>query len=189
MSHLGDRNVGLDGVLAQQGNYRKSGFHHAYNHIRYRGLGGGTAAPSVVAISEVPFDDLAAYDRRHFPAARPGFLRGWIALPGAVALGCVSGGKLVGYGVIRPVAEGYRIGPLFADEPGIADAIYRSLLASAPGQSVDIDAPDSTANPNVVELVRRRGLAEVFRTARMYTKAAPPLPLEQIHGATSLELG
>src|SRR5262249_27238723 len=34
MAHLGARNIGLDGVVAQQDNYRKSGFALAYRNIR-----------------------------------------------------------------------------------------------------------------------------------------------------------
>lgn len=189
MDHLGDRNVGLDGVVSQQENYLKSGFRYTHSHVRYRGVGGGEGAAGVVPLSDVPFDALAAYDREHFPAPRPGFLQSWIAIPGAVALGCARSGKLVGYGVIRPAVEGFKIGPLFADGPEVAEALFRSLLASVPNQPVVIDAPDETANPHVGELVRQHAWTEVFRTARMYTKAAPRLPLAQIYGVTSLELG
>ena len=45
LDHLGDRMVGLDGVVAQQENYRKSGFRLAFRNIRQKGRGGG-AAPS-----------------------------------------------------------------------------------------------------------------------------------------------
>ena len=45
MAYMGGRNVGLDGVIAQQGNYRKSGFKLAYRSIRHQGEGGG-AEPS-----------------------------------------------------------------------------------------------------------------------------------------------
>ena len=41
MSRLGGRNVGLDGVKAQQDNYRKSGFVYAYGNVRYEGLASG----------------------------------------------------------------------------------------------------------------------------------------------------
>jgi GNAT superfamily N-acetyltransferase len=37
MAHAGMRTVGLDGVVAQQENYRKSGFRLAYPNIRYGG--------------------------------------------------------------------------------------------------------------------------------------------------------
>jgi ribosomal protein S18 acetylase RimI-like enzyme len=189
MSHLGERNVGLDGVVAQQENYRKSGFRFVtHSHIRYRGVGGGEAAPGLVALRDVPFDELVAYDREHFPADRPEFLRCWVAPPGATSLGCVRGGRLVGYGVSRPADEGYKVGPLFANDPGVADAIFRGLLATAPGQPVFINAPDETVNPHIAELVQRYGLSETFRAARMYNKAVPQISLRQVYGVTSLEL-
>src|SRR5947199_2727116 len=46
MAHAGDRTVGLDGVVAQQENYRKSGFKLAYANIRYGGVLATPAATS-----------------------------------------------------------------------------------------------------------------------------------------------
>ena len=37
LDHLGDRVIGLDGVVAQQDNYRKSGFRLAFRNIRQKG--------------------------------------------------------------------------------------------------------------------------------------------------------
>src|SRR5438876_11938100 len=56
IAHAGPRVIGLDGVLAQQRNYRRSGFEFAYAHVRY---GGTVAAPDgsqagVIALSQVP---------------------------------------------------------------------------------------------------------------------------------------
>lgn len=190
MEHLRNQNVGLDGVVAQQENYRKSGFQFHYNHIRYRAIGAsGETAPGIIGLSQFPFSELAQYDRLHFPASRIDFLRHWIDLPGVAALGSVHEGNLNGYGVIRPCVEGFKIGPLFADDPATADTLFQSLLTTAPGQAVFIDAPDDTANPNISEFVRRHALTDVFQTARMYTKAAPNLSLHQVYGVTSLELG
>src|SRR3954463_6835611 len=37
VEHAGDRIIGLDGVVAQQDNYKKSGFRLAYPNVRYGG--------------------------------------------------------------------------------------------------------------------------------------------------------
>ena len=54
--------------------------------------------------------------------ARESFLRAWLANPDAVSLAAVVGGRLTGYGVVRKCVTGYKIGPLFADDPAVADA-------------------------------------------------------------------
>src|SRR4051812_27897558 len=63
IAHLGSRNVGLDGVLAQVPNYEKSGFHLSHHHIRYGGTITGRSAPGLVRLDAVPFADVLAYDR------------------------------------------------------------------------------------------------------------------------------
>src|SRR5262245_50604652 len=45
IAHAGARVIGLDGVVAQQPNYMKSGFRLAYANVRY----GGTVAPAALA--------------------------------------------------------------------------------------------------------------------------------------------
>ncbi len=44
LAYLAGRNIGLDGVVAQQDNYRKSGFTFAYRNIRYRGTATGVTS-------------------------------------------------------------------------------------------------------------------------------------------------
>jgi GNAT superfamily N-acetyltransferase len=78
MVYLGGHNVGLDGVIAQQGNYRKSGFKLAYRNIRHQGEGGGAEPSGLRDLSSVDFDEIARYDGTVFPTARPSFLRCWI---------------------------------------------------------------------------------------------------------------
>jgi hypothetical protein len=189
MAHLGPRKVGLDGVLAQQTNYERSGFTFAYHHIRYRGMAGGPAPAGVVRLSAVPLADVMAFDRLCFPAPRAAFLRGWLALPESAALGCVREGRLAGYGVIRRSVDGYKIGPLFADDLVAADLLLRGLAAEAGGGPFCMDAPEAAENPAAGELVRRYGLTEVFRTARMYTRGRPPIDTARVFGNTTLELG
>ncbi|HLK61495.1 MAG TPA: GNAT family N-acetyltransferase [Chthonomonadaceae bacterium] len=187
MDYLGARNVGLDGVIAQQENYKRSGFRLAYRNIRFGVAGGGEMPSGLTPLSAVPFEKLEAYDRRHFFAPRPTFLQGWIRQRGATALGVIQDGNLVGYGLVRPAVHGYLIGPLFAEDPATADLLFRALRAQPAGQSVFLDVPE--VNPEALALAQRYGMQPVFETARMYTGPAPDLPLSEIYGVTTFELG
>ncbi len=187
MDRLKGRNVGLDGVVAQQDNYRRSDFQYAYANERFEGTGGGTAPGGVVELADVPFERVAAYDREMFLAPRDAFLRTWIARPGGRALGVVDGGTLRGFGVIRPCRSGHKIGPLFADSPDIAERLFANLIAGVPGEPVFLDVP--RPNAAAVALARRHGMAPVFETARMYTKGDPGVPVERVFGVTTFELG
>jgi len=188
MGHLGTRNVGLDGVLAQQRNYEQSGFTFAHQHIRYLGEGGGQAATGLVRLSAVPFADVVAYDRLCFPAPRPAFLRGWFVLPESVALGCIREGRLAGFGVARRSVEGFKIGPLFADDLAAAELLLRGLMSETGGR-FNIDVPANSENSAAGELVRSFGMKELFRTARMYTQGRPRLDAGRVFAITTMELG
>lgn len=190
MAALQGRLVGLDGVVAQQPNYRRSGFEFAYNNVRHEGLPVRAAVPDpdVVPLAQVTFDELRHYDAAFFPDDRERFLRCWIAQTGSVALGVRRGGRLVGYGVIRPCRSGFKVGPLFADSAGFADRLLRSLAARAPaGAPVQLDVP--AVNPAALALAAAHGLKPVFQTARMYDGPAPAVAIDRLYGVTTFELG
>lgn len=189
VAHLGGRNVGLDGVLAQQANYERSGFRLAHQDIRFRGPTGGQSPPGLVPLSSVPFGELLGYDRTCFPAPRTEFLRRWVALPESKALAAWAGGELGGYGVVRRSADGWKVGPLFADGAGVAESLYRGLVSGLPAGDVSIDVPAAESNPEAEALARRLGLRELFRTARMYTRGVPALRARRVFGITTMELG
>jgi GNAT superfamily N-acetyltransferase len=188
--HLAGRNIGLDGVLAQQANYQKSGFKLAYRNIRFE----GRAREDVLSVTGIkpafalPFDLLESYDRRFFPASRTVFLRHWLNLPGALTRAFVAGGQVKGYGMIRPCRTGYKIGPLLADDPDLGSALFDSLVREVePSAPIFLDVPE--VNPHAVALAKKNGMTAVFETARMYTGEAPRLPLDKMFGVTSFELG
>ncbi|MBA7486639.1 hypothetical protein ES707_22200 [subsurface metagenome] len=56
-----------------------------------------------------------------------------------------------------------------------------------PGEPVYLDTPEP--NAAAVALARGQGMNPVFETARIYTKTVPDLPLDEIFGVTSFELG
>ena len=190
MALLKGRTIGLDGVIGQQDNYKKSGFALAYRNVRYQGTGGGhfPADPDIVRLSEVPFAETCAYDKPFFPDARTQFLRCWIDQPGGMALGILRNRKLAGYGVLRACRSGYKAGPLFADSPELAERLFLALKARAPeGAPVFLDVPE--VNPAAVDLVKRHDMTAAFETARMYTGKSPDLPISRLFGVTTFELG
>ncbi|MFM0516626.1 GNAT family N-acetyltransferase [Caballeronia jiangsuensis] len=193
MRYLGARNIGLDGVLAQQPNYRKSGFVLAYRNVRYEGVASADDDSvddvTIVDASAVAFDRLLGYDTRMFACERAAFLRAWLSQPQehARALAALDGDAVRGLAVIRRCGTGHKIGPLFADDLATARALYRALVSVLPGETVFLDVPES--NPAALALAVEHDMKSVFETARMYTQAAPDVPLANVFGVTTFELG
>jgi ribosomal protein S18 acetylase RimI-like enzyme len=189
IAHAGARVIGLDGVVAQQDNYRKSGFQLAYANIRY---GGRLTAPvippaGVIALNTVPFARVEADDATLFPAQRSAFLRAWIGAPGHDGRALMRDGRLVAWGVIRPCRTGRKIGPLVADDRAAAETIMQALLAGAGSGDIFLDVP--AINRDAIALAEALGLKPVFETARMYTGPIPPQRIDRVYGVTSFELG
>jgi ribosomal protein S18 acetylase RimI-like enzyme len=189
IAHAGTRVIGLDGVVAQQDNYKKSGFQLAYANIRYGGIVAAPLRPpaDVVALDTIPFARVEADDATVFPAPRAGFLRAWIDTSGHIGRALLRDGKLAAWGVIRPCRTGRKIGPLVADDRAAAEAIAQALLASAGDGEVFLDVP--AVNREAIALAESLGLTPVFETARMYTRPIPPLRIDRVFGVTSFELG
>jgi GNAT superfamily N-acetyltransferase len=190
LDYLGGCNIGLDGVLTQQANYQKSGFHLAYRNIRYQGITSGEvpSSPHLVPLDAIAWEDILVYDHRCFPAPREEFLRTWCHQPEHQAIAYQEDGILRGYGVLRPCRVGYKIGPLFADTPEVAEIIFLALKAiPAVENAIYLDVPEP--NQAAIALATKYSLQVVFETARMYTGQAPSIPLDKIYGVTSFELG
>lgn len=190
LSYLSGRNIGLDGVAAQQDNYKKSGATLAFRNIRYQGNGGGDfpTDPRIVPLSTLPFEEIRAYDKPFFPDDRTQFLKHWIDQPLSTAIGILQNHKLAGYGVLRICRTGYKVGPLFADNPEFAELLFLALKAHAPeGAQIFLDTPE--VNAAAIDLAKRHDMIFSFETARMYAGKCPDLPINRIFGITTFELG
>jgi GNAT superfamily N-acetyltransferase len=193
LKRLEGRDVGLDGVPAQEANYERWCFRLADRNTRYEGRAThvGQEDARIVPLSDVASEDLFAYDDRLVPAARHEFLRAWVGQPGSHALAMLQDGRLSGYTVLRPCRVGYKFGPLFADDAASAEALFRAAgNRLEEGTPIYLDVPGK--NPAAVEMARRYGMQPVFATARMYRLNNRPvveLPLDRWFGVTSYELG
>ncbi|MGB1255371.1 MAG: GNAT family N-acetyltransferase [Thiolinea sp.] len=190
MARLKGRNIGLDGVIAQQDNYRKSGFTLAYSNIRYEGVTGQTFSghEQLIGLSELTPDQIYAYDHPFFPDDRRILIQSWVSQPESQAIGFLDGDKLTGYGVIRRCRSGYKIGPLFADNAEIAETLFMALQAKVTaGEAFFLDVP--AVNTAAVALAEHHNMHPAFETARMYTGTAPDIQLKRTFGVTSFEVG
>ncbi|MDP5217844.1 GNAT family N-acetyltransferase [Ruegeria sp. 2205SS24-7] len=192
-----DRNMGMDGVVEQQDNYRKFGFKLAYDNYRFSGTVSGILSKlghqdseGILPLASVS-EDLRAYDRMMFPSARDVFLNDWLSAPSHISRVCLENGQIKGYATLRPCHTGYKVGPLFADDPDIARALLASLLRAVPKEHQDQDVFIDMPRPNTsaFALVDQLGLDKVFETGRMYSSHAPDIDLNRIYGITSYELG
>lgn len=191
IEYLGNQNIGLDGVVAQQENYKKSGFKLAYRNIRYEGKGNSMAENNlkdIVKLSDVPFEQLVEYDNNLFPAPRPQFLRLWIKQSEGLALGLIHKGNLKGYGMVRKCQTGFKVGPLFADNEIIAKKLFQKMRSFVGENAlIFLDVPE--VNKQAVALAEQYKMKPMFETARMYTKEPPKIDLNKVFGVSTFELG
>lgn len=187
INYLGNRVIGLDGVVAQQNNYKKSGFTFFYNNIRYSGKVKGILSKSVVPIDAIPFKILVEYDSKIYGLNRAIFLQHWITLRNSYGFAKTQSNKVLGYGIIRKCEIGYKVGPLFADNSETANEIFLSLLSMCEDKEVFLDVPE--INKEAIKLANQYNLQKVFETARMYKGTPPKQQLNHVFGVTTFELG
>lgn len=188
--HSGRRAIGCDAMPGMVSNYRRSGAVPVHDTIHYVGRlrEAGARDAKVVRIGPEHLDAVAAYDSECFPAYRRGFLSRWLSADGHIAYARLGDGRITGYGVIRPAPAAYRIGPLFADTPQDAEALFDTLTAHLePGSGISLFAPEWQGITDA--FFSARGLVEQFRLVRMYTGAVPETRAERIFAISSLELG
>lgn len=180
--------IGMDGVVAMQDFYARGGFRMAYRGIRYCRKGEALpTAKGVHALNAKLPEEVMAYDTACFGYPRTAFLSAWTRLPGSFTFWVPGRNGTQGVAVMRKTLNGYKIGPLFADSPAIAESLYIQCLSAAPGEDVFLDVPE--VNANATAMVQKFAARYVFECARMYLGNPPPHPLDKIYGITSFELG
>lgn len=188
LNYLGNKTIGLDGVLKQQKSYEQSNFKLYYKNQRFeRSDGGGHHSKELINLKDVPLETLLRYDEPIFGLSRATFLKQWLEMPNSYSLGKLKNDALIGYGVLRSCHNGFKIGPLFADHVDIAVEIFDSLCAKAGNAPVFLDIPD--INPEAVKIAETFKLKSNFQTVRMYNKSPPNQKLNKVFGITSFELG
>jgi len=189
LNYCANRNIGIDGVLENVEIYKRIGYLPFYQNKRYQFTASATVYDST-SISNITADDIPqiiTYDRECFPAPRDNFIKAWITQANGKSVLFKSNGKIQGFAIRRQCSEGYKIGPLFADNIDIAKQLLTALQNDISGESVLLDVPEN--NNDAVHLAKSLGMTVVFATARMYQKGLPNICNEKIFGITTFELG
>lgn len=181
----GERTIGLDGVAAQQENYRRSGFVSAGRTIRHVGV---IPSGPMDGLAAVTASEAAELDQAATGIRRPAFLAAWLADTADRRSLCLSDDGVVrGFGTVRRCREGVKVGPLTAGSAEDACRLLRALAGIFPGQPLMLDVPD--ANGAALSLAGRFGLRTEFETARMYRGLPPSTDPRLTWGVATLELG
>lgn len=145
--------------------------------------------PSIQRVSEgQELSALLEYDLQCFGVDRKEFMLRWINNPSATTFYEVNAAsEVVGFTVLRQTSNGWKIGPLFAEDYTIAESLYTACLNEVPGEKVYLDIPCS--NENAVKLATNYQTEYVFECARMYYGSPLELPINKVFGITTFELG
>lgn len=188
LAYCGDRNVGIDGVLENVRIYERIGYKPYYENCRYQKMAAAVSvAPQVRHIDLSDFAAIKAYDRQCFPAAREAFLKAWLSQPSSKAVGYFDDGILKGYAVRRQCLDGHKVGPLFAEDAGVAHSLFNALQGDIEGELIILDTPEN--NAEAIHLAKSERMEKAFATARMYQKGLPATEAGKIFGITTFELG
>jgi GNAT superfamily N-acetyltransferase len=189
LAYCGDRNIGIDGVLENVDIYQRVGYKPFYMNHRYQVKAHRHAddEPFIKEITSEHMNKVFEYDRQCFPAERQVFLSAWINDTSAKAVAYFNEEQLCGYAVRRQCKEGYKIGPLFADNSDVANKIFIALQQDINGENIILDVPEN--NPAAIQLANDFNMKAVFATMRMYQNGLPEIAHEKVFGITSFELG
>ncbi|KAG2180328.1 hypothetical protein INT44_003330 [Umbelopsis vinacea] len=219
LNHVEDRPcVGLDAVMEQVHNYKKSGFTIVSWENERRT---GSADVIVERLSsfetlegkmiknacDVPIGELYRLEEKYNGWNRPVFVSEWIkfhsnnAKYGRFSVAVMEEGKVLGYGCVRPAITSFRVGPLFAQSPDVAKAILYKLakLATEALAQPDSDITPSVkpvfdidipiVNPQVVALFDELDMPNTFTTLRMWKGRKPEVDTDGIFAIATCEVG
>jgi len=180
--------IGMDGVADMQPFYQKGGFKISFKDERYERKGASfKKSPYISNILKSDLHDILSYDTQCFGVPRSKFLKLWLFMPESKTFKYVEDDQLKGFAMIRKANTGYKICPLFADNPVVAEALYQACLNAAGDGLIYIDIP--VINKAALHLVNKYQATYVFECARMYYGNAPKVEIDKVFGITSFELG
>lgn len=95
-------------------------------------------------------------------------------------------GRVVGYGVVRPSELGYKVHPLYADDPKIAKALFCRLTSHIPnGEVMNFTQPVENDYANAFVVGNK--LTSYISMTRMYTKWNIAVDIKRVYSLSTTE--
>lgn len=180
--------IGMDGVIAMQPFYKKGGFNIDFRDERYEKMGQPFTVHKNIS-TKIGAEDggLMAYDKECFAYDRSDFMHHWLQLKDSIVFIYKEKSSIKGFAMIRKVARGYKVCPLFADTAKVAEELYKACLNAAVNEPLYIDVP--CCNDQALQLIKKYQCTYVFECARMYYGSPAKISSHKIYGITTFELG
>ncbi len=188
LEHAGPRSIGLDGVPAQEDNYRASGFVRTGASLRHEGRLPAQATLGARAATPSDTSSLIELDARAGGFARADFLRTWVSRNDHMRATRVWGqdGRIEGFATWRACRAGTKIGPLISPDTNSALELIADIAALRSDGPLIIDVPE--ANLALRTELETEGFIVPFSTARMY-RGRPPTTGSTLQAIATMELG
>lgn len=193
MKYLNGRTIGLDAVEAQESNYKKLGFKSYERNCRFAMAGGGEFPNDnkLVDLKTISFDFIENYDEHVVPHKRPNLLFNFVNQPESFSFAYFDheNTKLLGYGIIRKLFCGYKVAPLYADTPEVAELLFNALRSKiSDSETVFIDIPNS--NIPAIHMAEKYNMKCNFSAIRMYYGDTSFIKkTDKVFGISSMEIG
>ncbi|KAI0209222.1 hypothetical protein LSAT2_006111 [Lamellibrachia satsuma] len=150
----------------------------------------------MLQVDQVSFDRLIAYDDLCFIGSgnpvRAEFLRQWVVAAGGASYVAVAAndGRLTGYGCRRPCIDEqprtHLVGPLYADNASVAEALLRRLCADVVGETVVLQF--WLKNQAALKLTEKLGFEKVFDVVRMHLNGDANEYKDSVFAVTSIDV-
>eukprot|EP00105_Crassostrea_gigas_P025290 XP_011445826.1 PREDICTED: uncharacterized protein LOC105341162 [Crassostrea gigas] len=140
----------------------------------------------VVSARDMKFDDVIAYDSEIHTVPRPVYISNWAMHQLANTYVALKSGRVVGYGVVRPSDVGYKMHPLYADDPKIAKALFCRLASHIPtGQVMNFAQPIGNEQANAFVVGNK--LTSYISMTRVYDKWNIPVDIQRVYSVSTTE--
>ncbi len=188
IGHSQTRTIGLDGVEAQENNYRASGFHRTGSSLRHEGRWPACKSANIRAFAPSDLPVLIDLDATAGGFSRPKFLSSWLSPAGAIrgTRILLYQGTIVGFATWRACRTGTKVGPIIAPDAASALELVADIAELRSQGPLIVDLPE--ANTELRQELANAGFSVSFATARMY-RGRPPVTDATLQAIATMELG